>query len=118
MNGQRNQEKVKKGKFSSHASPVSGHSPRRDIGCLLALAGRYKPLTRLPFLGLPSVIMRHIETAEQGSLLISHRACHSFRQAHRRVSKIRQKACILRKQGGYISECSYLIWKIPDEFPR
>ena len=43
-NGQRDQEKVtKKGKFSPHASPISGRPPRRDVGCLLALAGRYEP---------------------------------------------------------------------------
>ena len=74
-------------KFSSHVLPISGHSPHRDIGCLLALASRYKPPTRRPFLGLPSVIMRHHETAEQGSSLALHRARHSFIQAHRRVSK-------------------------------
>ena len=66
QNGQRAQEKVtKKRKFSPHALPTSGCSPSRDLGYLLTLAGQYKPLTRLPFLGLPSVIMRHHETAEQ-----------------------------------------------------
>ena len=34
---------TKKGKFTPHASPISGRPPRRDIGCLLALAGRYEP---------------------------------------------------------------------------
>ena len=47
-NGQRDQEKLtEKGKFSTH-SPMSGHSPRRGFGCLLASAGQYfKPPTRL-----------------------------------------------------------------------
>ena len=71
---------TEKGKFVLHALPISGCSPRRDVGCLLALAGRYKPPTRFPFLGLPSVITKHCETAEQGSSLASHRACHSFTQ--------------------------------------
>ena len=39
-------------------------SPHRDLGCLLALAGQYRPPTRLPFLGLPSGITRHHETTE------------------------------------------------------
>ena len=77
-----------KWKFSPHASPISGHSCHRDVGCLLALAGRYKPPKSLPFWGLPSATMRSGETAEQGSSLASCRACHSFTQAHRRVSKV------------------------------
>ena len=83
---------TKKGKLSPHTSPISGHSPRRDIRCLLALAGWYNPLARLPFGGLPSVIMRHCETAEQGSRLISYSfryvslILHPHRQAHHRVS--------------------------------
>ena len=78
---------AEKGKFGPHALPVSGRSISRDLGCLLALAGRYKPPTRLPSLGLPSVITRHCETAEQGSSLAACKACHSFTQAHHRVSK-------------------------------
>ena len=104
---------TKQGKFTPPASPISGRPPRRDIGCLLALAGQYKPPTRLPFLELPSVITRHCKTAEQGSSLASCRACHSFTQAHRRISKVKQKMCILRKQSRAL--CSYLVLKIPDE---
>ena len=80
---------TEKGKFCPHASPISGCSSRRDVGCLLALAGqyKYKPLMRFPFWGLPSVITRHCETAEQGSMLASCRAYHPFTQAHHRVSK-------------------------------
>ena len=75
------------GKVQSHALPISGCSPRRDIGCLFALAGHYKPLTSLPFRGLPSVITRHREITEQGSSLALFMVCHSFTQAHQRVSK-------------------------------
>ena len=82
--GQRDQEKLtEEGKFGPHSSSISGCCSCRDIGCFLALAGWYK----LPFLGLPSVIMRHHETAKKGSSLASCRACHSFTQAHWRVSK-------------------------------
>ena len=78
-----------KGKLCPHALPISGCSPCKDVGCLLALAGqyKYKPLIRFPFGGLPSVITRNRETAEQGSMLASCRAYHPFIQAHRRVSK-------------------------------
>ena len=68
---------TEKGKFSPHALPISGHSPRRDIGCILELAGRYKPLTRLT-LGLPSVIMNHHETTKQGLMLASWPITHFF----------------------------------------
>ena len=30
---------TEKGKLGPHTSPISGHSPLRDIGCLLALVG-------------------------------------------------------------------------------
>ena len=102
-----------KRKFSSHASPISGHSPRRDTGCLLALAGWYKPLPRLPFWGLSSVITRHLETSEKGSSLVSHRVCHSFTQAHRRVSKAKQKTCSLREQRTRAPSILTLSWRIP-----
>ena len=75
--------------------------------CLLALAGQYKPPTRLPFWGLPSVIRRHCKTAEQGSSLASRRACHSFTQAHRRVSKVKQKTHFPGKGTGV--GCHFLI---------
>ena len=80
---------TKKGKVVPHALPISGCSPCRDVGCLLALVGQYKPPKRLPFLGLPPVILRHHETTEQGSSLASHMACHSFTQAHHRVSEVK-----------------------------
>ena len=91
---------TKKGKLGPHALPIAGCSPHRDVVCLLALAGQYKALTSLPFLGLPSVIKKHHETSEQGSSLALCRACHSFTQARHRVIKVEQKTCILRKQRG------------------
>ena len=89
---------TEKGEFSPQALPVSGCSPHKEAGCLLALAGQYKPLTGLPFWGLPSVIMRHLETADLGSSFASRRECHSFTQAHHRVSKVQQKTCFLGKK--------------------
>ena len=88
---------TKKGKFTPHALPISGHSPRRDVEYLLALAGQHKPATSLPFGELTSVIMRHLKTTEQGSSLASCRACHSFTQAHHSVSKVKQKNVYTKK---------------------
>ena len=40
----RDQEKVtEKGKFGPHTLLISGRSPGKDVGCLLALAGQLKP---------------------------------------------------------------------------
>ena len=86
---------TEKEKFSPHALPIFGHSPCRDVEYLLVLASRYKSLTRLPFLGLPLVDVKH---RNQGSLLTLLTACHSFTEAYGRVSKVKQKMCILRKQ--------------------
>ena len=47
-----------------------------------------------------TVITKHHETTEQGSSLVLCRVCYSFTQAHCRVSKVKQKTCILRKQRG------------------
>ena len=118
-NRQRDQEKLtKKGKFSPQASPTSGHSPRKDVGYLLALAGGYKPPTRLPFWGLPSVIMRHHEVTEQGSSLASHRVCHSYTLAHWRVSQVQQKTCLLGEQRTRAPRILTLSWRILDKPPR
>ena len=60
--------------------------PEGDIECLLALAGLYNAPTG--FCHKPYEI-----TVEPQS-----RACHSFTQAHGRVSKTQQKTCSLREQ--------------------
>ena len=107
----------RKVKFGPHALSISGLSPCREVGCLLALAGWYKPPTRLPF-WLPSVIMKHCQTTEQGSSLASRRACHSFTQSHHRVSKAQQKTCSLREQRTKAPSILTLSWRILDEPPR
>ena len=84
---------------------------------LLALAGQYKPPTRLLFWGLPSVITRHRKTIEQGSSLASCKACHSFTQAHHRVSKAQQKTCLL-EQITRAPSILTLSWRILDKPPK
>ena len=93
--------------------------PKGNIGCLLALAGRYKPPTRRPFLRLPSVIMRHlIQNSRADSSLALPRAYHSFTQAHLRVSKVQQKTCLLGEQRTRAPSILTLSWRIPDDPPR
>ena len=87
--------------------------PEGDTGCLLALAGRYNAPT-----GFCHTVWDHCGTAEQGSLLASCRACHSFTQAHGRVSKAQQKMCSLREQRTKAPSILTLSWRIPDEPPR
>ena len=87
--------------------------PEGDIGCLLALAGRYNAPT-----GFCHTVWDHCGTAEQGSLLAARRACHSFTQAHRTVSKAQQKTCSLREQRTRAPSILTLSWRIPDEPPR
>ena len=66
---------------------------------------------------LPSAI-DHCGTAKQGSSLASRRACHSFTQAHRRVSKAQQKTYSLREQRTRAPSILTLSWRIGDEPPR
>ena len=73
---------------------------------------------QVSLLGLSSVIMRHCNTLEQGSTLLSRMVCNPFTQAYHRVSKVKQKMCMLRKQRGCSSECSSLVLKTLDEPPR
>ena len=122
QNCQRDQEKLtEKGKFGPHASPISGRSLCRDIGCLLALAGWYKPLIRLAFGGCLQSLWgtEKPQSRAQRSLragCVIH--CHPFTRAYHSVSKVKQKMCMLRKQRGYSSACSYLVLKVPGEPPR
>ena len=84
--------------------------PKGDTGCLLALAGWYKPLTG--FCHKPDEIT--VEPQSRAPhLLHSHRACHSFTQAHRRFSKAQQTMCSLREQRTRGSKPPYLVLKDP-----
>ena len=96
----------RKVKFSPHASSVSGRSPYRDVGCLLALAGRCGFLTRLPFGGLPSVIMRHHKTAEQAPhLFCTGHVIHSHE--HTVQFQCKEENVWTEKAERQSSECSY-----------
>ena len=55
--------------------------------------------------------------AEPGFSLASLRVCHSFTQAHCRVSNVQQKACSLEQRTRAPSILT-LSWRIPDEPPR
>ena len=89
--------------------------PKGDTRCLLALAGWYKPLTG--FCHKPDEIT--VEPQSRAPhLLHSHRACHSFTQAHRRFSKAQQTMCSLREQRTRAPSLLTLSWRIPDDPSR
>ena len=70
---------TEKGEFGPHALPISGRFPKEWVSLGLGRS------VETPDRFLPSAI-DHCGTAKQGSSLDSRRACHSFTQAHRRVS--------------------------------
>ena len=80
---------TEKGKFSPHALPVSGRSPSRDLGCLLALAGRYKPRQGSPFWGcLQSLRGATKSQSRAHHLLRTGRVIHS----HKDTEELKNKA--------------------------
>ena len=87
--------------------------PEGDIGYLLALAGGINPrqVSAISLIG-------RLGTSEQGSSLASCRAFHSFTQAHRGVSKVQRKTCLLGEQRTRATSILTLSWRIPDEPPR
>ena len=68
--------------------------PKGDVGCLLELAGRYKPPTG--FCHKPYEVTVQLQSRAP-HLLHTERFIH-FTQAHRRVSKVQQKMCFLGEQ--------------------
>ena len=62
--------------------------------------------------------MRSPQNQRPGLLNRFALACHSFTQAHRRVSKVQQKTCSLGEQRTRAPSILSLSWRIPDEPPR
>ena len=82
-----------------HFFAISGHCPRRDVGCLPALVGQYKPLTRFPFLVLPSAITRHLETSEQGlTLTFAIISVHLFSSTFTQTGMLQSQQSIRRNR--------------------
>ena len=104
---------TEKGEFGPHALPISGRFPKETLG-----ASWHWQVGITPWKVSAISVWDHCGTAEQGSLLGSCRACHSFTQAHGRVSKAQQKTCLLREQRTRAPNILTLSWRIPDEPPR
>ena len=104
---------TEKGGFGPHTLPISGQFPKETLG-----ASWHWQVGITPWKVSAISVWDHCGTAEQGSLLGSCRACHSFTQAHRRVSKAQQKTCLLREQRTRAPNILTLSWRIPDEPPR
>ena len=104
---------TEKGEFSPHALPISGRSPKGDIGCLLAVAGRYNPPTGFCH-KLYEVTVEPQRRAPH--LLRAARFIHSHK--HTVVSKVHQKTCSLGEQRTRAPNILTLSWRILDEPPR
>ena len=104
---------TEKGGFGPQALPISGRFPKETLG-----ASWHWQVGITPRQVSAITLWDHHGTTEQGSLLASRRACHSFTQAHGRVSKAQQKICSLREQRTKAPSIFTLSWRIPDEPPR
>ena len=110
----------KKGKFGPHDSPISGRSLHRNIGSLLALAGWYKPLTRIPFGGCLQSLWSSTkpQSRAQHTFLVNSVSLSWYFYTHCRVSKLQQKTCLLREQrtrAPIILTSSWRSWKSPQD---
>ena len=83
---------TEKGEFSPHALPISGQFLKETLG-----ASWHWQVGIMPRQVSAISRMRSPWNCRAGPLA-SRRACHSFTQAHRRVSKAQQKTCSLWEQ--------------------
>ena len=104
---------TEKGEFGPHILPISGQSLKETLGA----CWHWQVGINTRQVSVISCIWGHPGTAEQGSTLGPHRACHSFTQAHYRVSKVQQKTCLLGEQRTRAPCILTLSWRIPDEPP-
>ena len=112
---------TEKGEFGPHALPISGHYPRREVVCLLALAGWYNRPP--PPTGFSAI--SHMRSLWNGKL--GHSSCFahmclfqsiSHTQAQCRVSKVQQKTCLLGEQRARAPSVLILSWRIQGDPPR
>ena len=104
---------TEKGEFGPHALPISGRFPKETLGASWHWQVGINPKQ-------VSAInhVRSPQNRRAGSSLASHRAFHSFTQAHCRVSKVQQKTCLLGEQRTRAPNILTLSWRIPDKPPR
>ena len=96
-NGQKDQNVWLRKESSVHMLCLSLVGSQRrywDIGCPLALAGQYKPLTG--FCHKPYEVTMNCRAGLHTCFIQG--VCHSFTQAHRRDSKVQQKTYLLGEQ--------------------
>ena len=103
---------TEKGEFGPHAFPISSRFPKETWG-----ASWHWQVGITPQQVSAISRMRSPWNCRAG-LLVSRRACHSFTQAHGRVSKAQQKTCSLREQRTKAPSILTLSCRIPDEPPR
>ena len=81
--------------------------PEGDVGCLLALTGQYKPPT-----GFCISLMRLPGNRRTGLLTCFTQSISFITQAHRRVSKVQRKMCLLGEQRTRAPSILTLSWRI------
>ena len=81
--------------------------PEGDVGCLLALTGRYKPPTVFCI-----SLMRLPGNRRTGLLTCFTQGISFITQAHHRVSKVQQKTCLLGEQRTRAPSILTLSWRI------
>ena len=112
-NGQRDQKVLPIKEFGPHALPTSGQFTKETLGA----SWHWQVGTNPQQVSAISRI-RSPQNQRPGLLNRFALACHSFTQAHRRVSKVQQKTCSLGEQRTSAPSILILSWRIPDEPPR
>ena len=103
---------TEKWEFGPHALSISGRFSKETLGASWHWQVGINPKQ-------VSAInhVRSPQNRRAGSSLASHRAFHSFTQAHRRVSKVQQKMCSLEQRTRAPSILT-LSWRILDKPTR
>ena len=104
---------TEKWEFGPHTLPISGQFPKETLG-----ASWHWQVGINPWQVSAISRMRSPWNRRAGLLTCFTQGCHSFTQAHCRVSKAQQKTCLLREQRTRAPSILTLSWRIPDEPPR
>ena len=99
-----------KGEFGPHTLPISGQFLKET----LVTSWHWQVGINPRQVSAISRMRSPHGTAEQGSSLASCKVFHSFTQAHRKVSKVQQKTCLLEQRTRAPSILT-LSWRILDE---
>ena len=103
---------TEKGEFGPPTLPISGQFPKEILGA------SWHWQVGITLRQVSAISRMRSPWNRRAGLLVSRKACHSFTQAHGRVSKAQQKTCSLREQRTKAPSILTLSCRIPDEPPR